>query len=69
MGSFGEHGSRDDGIGDKHVGLGVDGYSKIAECQADVNDWSIAVLAATNSEPKVAVFTVISYSSNELELH
>ena len=42
--SFGENGSKDGVIGDhclvvfKHVVLGVDGYTKISECQADVND-------------------------------
>ena len=44
VGSLGEGGSRDSGIGDhclvisKHVALGVDGYTKIHECQVDVND-------------------------------
>ena len=78
MGCLGESGSRDGGIGDhflvvsKHVALGVDGYTKIHECQADGND--LVNSSSCNLQPQILsqlLFPqlIVSYSANELGLH
>ena len=77
MGSLGEGGSRDGGIGDhclvvsKHVALGVDGYAKIHECQAKVHksgqqqSLDLQILNQELLFPQ----SIVSYTANELGLH